>query len=134
MPSRSKYLMIGLVYRWSGSASMFGLGIDGSMLNQNRVIANDVKSCDYCYYIRYTTLIVRWNALAPNSLPCTVRSSRQKSYNQRVGCLLYSMARIFDIWNGSLDKRNVCGLVPYCCQEMSDISVWYQEYLQCYEK
>ena len=40
-----------------------------------------------------------------NSLPCTVRTSRQRSCNQRVSCLLYSMARINDPWNVSLEKR-----------------------------
>ncbi len=32
--------------------------------------------------------------------------------NQRVGYLLCSMAKIYDIWDGSLDKRKVTGLVP----------------------
>ena len=64
----------------------------GSILSPNRVIAKDVKSCTYCCYIRCVTLIVcvGGNALAPNrrnSLPCTVRTSRQRSCNQRVGCL-----------------------------------------------
>ncbi len=31
---------------------------------------------------------IRWNVLAKNSLPCTVRTARQRSYNQRVGCLM----------------------------------------------
>ncbi len=30
----------------------------GSMLGPNRVIAKDVKSCTYCCYVRYATLIV----------------------------------------------------------------------------
>ncbi len=33
-----------------------------------------------------------------NSLPCTVRTSRRRSSNQMVGCLLCSMARIYDFW------------------------------------
>ena len=70
-----------------------GVGeVTGSTLGPNRVRAKDVKSCTYCCYVRCTTLIV-WvggNALAlnrRNSLPCTVRTSRQRSCNQRVGCL-----------------------------------------------
>ncbi len=38
-----------------------------------------------------------------NSLPCTVRTSRPRSCNQRVSWLLCSMARIYDLWEGSLD-------------------------------
>ena len=32
--------------------------------------------------------------------------------NQRVGCLLCSMARIYDLWDGTLDKR--ISLFPCC--------------------
>ena len=49
---------------------------------------------------------VRWPQNRRNSLPCTVRISRQISCNQRFGC---SMARIYDFWDGSLDQCNVCG-------------------------
>ncbi len=48
------------------------------------------------------------NTLAPkkyNLLPCTVRTSRQWSCNQRVGCRLCSMARIYDLWDGSCPCR-----------------------------
>ncbi len=38
----------------------------------------------------------------------------QRSYNQRVGCLLCSMARMYDLWDGSLEKRKVRSLVPCC--------------------
>ena len=51
------------------------------------------------------------NALAlnrRNSLPCTVSSFRQRSYNQSVDCLLCSMARIYDLLEGSLDQSMVC--------------------------
>ncbi len=62
------------------------------MLGLNRVRTKDVKSCVYCYYLRCATLIVRVgrNTLAPNrrnSVLCTVRTFRQRSCNQRVGCL-----------------------------------------------
>ncbi len=51
------------------SALMFGLGLDGSMLNPNCVLAKDDKSCTYCWYVIYATLIVQigGNALAPKS-------------------------------------------------------------------
>ena len=39
-----------------GSASMLVLGFKDS--TQNRVIAKDVKSCNYCCYVRCATLIV----------------------------------------------------------------------------
>ena len=50
-----------------------------------------------------------------NSLLCIVRTSRQKSCNQRVGCLPCSMARISDLLDVSLDKRKVrcCGQDVY---------------------
>ncbi len=78
--------------------------------------------CTYCCYFRSDTLIVRimGNALAPNrcnSLSCIVRTSRQRSCYQRVGCLLCSMARINDIWDWSLDKRKVRSLIPHCGQD-----------------
>ena len=56
----------------------------------------------------------RRDALAPNrrnSLPCTVRTFRQKSCIQSIGCLLCIMAMIYDLWDRSLDKRKVRGLV-----------------------
>ena len=56
------------------------------------------------------------NALAPNrsnSLPCPVWTSRQRSCNQTVGCLLCSMAKIYDLWYRSFDKHKVCGLFPF---------------------
>ena len=68
----------------------------GSMLGQNCVIAKYVKSCNFCCYGICATLIVRvgGNVFAPNrrnSLPCTVRTSRQWSCNQKVGCLLWDV-------------------------------------------
>ncbi len=47
-------------------------------------------------------------AMSPNrrnSLPCTVMTSRQRSSNQRVGCLLCSVVRTY---KGSQDLRQVC--------------------------
>ncbi len=41
----------------------------------------------------------------------TVRTSRQGSCNQRVGCLLCSMA-IYDLQDGSVDQRMVRGPGP----------------------
>ena len=40
---------------------VLGLGLDGSMLDPNCVIAKDVKSCSYCYYVKCALLM---NALA----------------------------------------------------------------------
>ena len=102
---------------------MYGSTLESaSMLGQNHVISYDVKSCTYCYYVRCVLSILRvgGNALAPSirkSLPCTLRTTRQRSFNQRVSCLLGSMARIYNLWDGSLDKRKVGGLVPYCGQD-----------------
>ncbi len=60
-------------------------------------------------YVTCVTLIVqvRGDALATNrcnSLPCKLRTFRQRSFNQRVGCLLCSMARIYDIWDWSVNQ------------------------------
>ncbi len=68
-------------------------------------------SCQMCD-IKSTS---RGNAVAPNrcnSVPCTVRTSRQRSCDRRVGCLLFSMPRIYDLRNGSLDRHKVRCLVP----------------------
>ena len=49
--------------------------------------------------------------LAPNRrnlLPCAVRTSRQRSCNLRVGCLLCSKVKIYE-GNGSQDLRKVLG-------------------------
>ncbi len=81
-----------------------------------RIIAHRANSYLNRTCVRYTgRLWVRCSAVAPNmrnSLPCTVRTSKQRSCNKRVGCLLCSMAMIYDLWYGSLDKRKVRGLVP----------------------
>ncbi len=77
----------------------------GSMLGPNRIIAEDVKSCTCCCYIRCATLIVLvgGNALAPNrrnSVPFTVRTSRQRSCTQRlVVCNNWDLERL-DLLNG----------------------------------
>ncbi len=47
----------------------------------------------------------------------TVMTFRQRSCNQRVSCLLCGMARIPYLWDGSLAKRKVCGLIPCCGQD-----------------
>ena len=46
--------------------------------------------------------------------------SRQRSWNQRVGCLLlyvFSVAKFNDLWEGSLDTGQARGLVPCCGQD-----------------
>ncbi len=96
---------------------MLGIGLDGSMLDSNRVIAKDVKSCTNCCYV--INSMSRGNILAQNihnPLPYTVKTFRQRSCNPRVGCLPCSMARIYDIRDGYLDKRKVRSMV-LCCGE-----------------
>ncbi len=89
-----------------------------SMHNPNRVISKDVKICTCYSYDRYATLIVRLgrNALAPtrrNSLKCTVRFSRQESYNQRVDCLLL----YFVVWPRLMSLVPCCGQDSYQAQD-----------------
>ena len=55
--------------------------------------------------------VSRGKALAPNRrnvLPCTAKTSRQRSCNQRVGCLLFSLVRIYEE-DRSKDMRKVFG-------------------------
>ncbi len=47
-----------------------------------------------------------------NSLSYTGRTSRHRSCSQKVGCLQCSIARIYDLWDRSLEKRNVRGFSP----------------------
>ncbi len=42
---------------------------------------------------------------------------RQGWCNQRVGCMLGIMDRIYNLWDGYLDKCKVFGLVPCCGQD-----------------
>ncbi len=61
----------------------------GSILCQNNVKTKDDKGCTYCCQMLDINI---GDALAQNrrnSLPCTVRTSKQKSCNQKVGCLQY---------------------------------------------
>ena len=67
----------------SESAIMLWLSLDGPMLDPNRVIAKDVKSCTYCCGINSTS---RGNVLDSNrrnSLPCTVKTSRQRALTKK---------------------------------------------------
>ena len=97
-PWLAQFIMLGLVHRCLESAPMLGLGLDVSILNQNCVIARDVKSCIYCCYVRYMLLIVRvWgNALAlnrHNSLSCTVRWLPDKG---RILIYIYALCSLTD--------------------------------------
>ena len=84
----------------------------GSILGPYRVIAKTLKVvpigiCQMCDI----NSISRGIALAPNwcnSLPCTVKTSRQMSSNQRVGCQLCSVVRIYEVY-GSKDMRKASG-------------------------
>ncbi len=51
-----------------------------------------------------------------NSLPFTVGTSKQMSSSPKVGCLLCSIARFYDPWDGSLDKQTLRDLVTSCGQ------------------
>ncbi len=70
----------------------------------------------YCCYVRCASLIVgvsrsRVYALAlnrRNSLPCTVRTSRQWSCNQMVSCLLCSISWIYDLYFINIENFYLC--------------------------
>ncbi len=73
----------------------------------NRVRAKDIKSCTvYNCYVRCTTLILRRYAL-----PCTVRTYRQRSCNQRVDCLLCSVVKIYERYALQLKTLKVLPLL-----------------------
>ena len=81
------------------------------MLGPNRVIDKDGKVVPTAA-CQMRDINSRGNALDPNSrksLPCTVRTSRQRSFNQRVGSLLL-------VWLGSMIFVQ---LVPCCGQDGS---------------
>ncbi len=62
------------------------------ILDPNCVLAKDFKSCAYCCYVRcvrYINSMSRGRCYGQNrlnSLPFTVRTLIQRSYNHRVGC------------------------------------------------
>ena len=73
---------------------MFVVGeIVGFEPGPHHVILVTQKNGTYCFYIWHVTLIIRirrlpWSINRRNSLPCTLRTSRQKSCNKRVGYLV----------------------------------------------
>ncbi len=77
------------------------------MLGPICVIAKDEKVIPTAAMSDARQSTGRGNALAPNRL---------NSCNQWDDGLLCSIARINDLWDRSLDKRKVCGLVP-CCRQ-----------------
>ncbi len=83
-----------------------------SMLIQNPVIAKDVKIWTYFYYVRCPGMnsMSSVNELAPNrwnSVPCTIRTFRQRTCNQRLV--------VFNSWDlEPVDLLN--GLALGCCQ------------------
>ncbi len=70
-----------------------------------------------------------WPPNRHNSLPCTVRTSKQRTVQSK-GWLSAnsSMARIYDLWDGSLDQRKVRGLVP--CWLSSSSTTTTHRYMQ----
>ncbi len=60
------------------------------VLGPIRIIAKDVKSCTFCWYVRCVTVIVRVGGV---HWPQTGAFLYHAYYNQRVCCLLGSMAR-----------------------------------------
>ncbi len=69
------------------------LGLDALSSASIPKTHHSVESCNYCCYVRCATLIIRVGENASainrrNSLPCTVKTSKQRSCNQRVGCVL----------------------------------------------
>ncbi len=114
-----------------GPASRLGLMYgstlgSASMLGPNRVIAKNVKGFTYNCNVTCVTLIVREGEMPwPRAHIITLHSHdlQTKSCNQWVGCLLGSVERINDLWDGFLDTRKVRGLVPCCGQDSYRVQV-----------
>ncbi len=92
-------------------------GLDARSSAQNCRIAEDVKCYTYCCYIRCATLIVRvggmpWPQTGATHLHVQQGLSEKGRAIKGIGCLLCSMARICDLWNGSLDQRKMFGSGP----------------------
>ncbi len=77
----------------------------GSMLGPNRVIAKDVKSVP-------TATIADAQQNSTSSGECL--GPKQGQFI----CLICNMAKMNDLWDGSLVKRKVHGLVPCCGQNV----------------
>ncbi len=71
------------------------------------------------FYCMVKIIVLNTSLLAYRS---TVRTQRQRSCNQRVGCLLFSMTLIYDLWDGSETSARFLGLVPCYGQESGWLS------------
>ncbi len=92
----------------------------GSIISQNRGIAKDIKKfyllllhqlCD----IKIIITVIALAQKSHNKLPCTVRTFRQRSYNQRVICLQ---------WLGSVAISRGKWFGPQVCYKLSP-EVWW---------
>ncbi len=101
------------------SALKLKLGMDAHArvrrLDSSCVIAEDIKICTYCCYVRCAILTVRVGEIPlpqnrRNLLPCIVRTSLQRSCNQRVGCLLLYIVE----WLKSMLYGNGLWTSPRC--------------------
>ncbi len=57
---------------------------------------------------------------------CTDRTSRQRSYNERVDCLLCNKAMIYDLWDGSFDQCKVLWLGWLSCSSTATLHRYIQ--------
>ncbi len=104
-------------------------------LRPNRVLAYDIKSCTYYCNIRSCTTLKstsRGECHGPKQVQL-ITTQCLTSSTQRVGCLLWSMDRIYDIWDGSLDQAQGTwvGLVPCCAQDSYRAQVTQQPIDTC---
>ncbi len=113
---------IGTGRKWVRARPFIQCLRSASMLGPNRVIAKDVKSCTYCRYVKCTTLIVRvwgmpWTQTGATNYHEQLGLPNKSRPIKGFGCLLFSMAKIYDLLNQSLDKHKVRGLVLCCGQD-----------------
>ena len=63
---------------------MLGLGLDCSMLDPNRVIAKNVKSCTYCYYVVLLGSMIYGGSLDKRKVRGLVTCCGQDCYQAQV--------------------------------------------------
>ncbi len=115
-------------------------GMMSSMLVRNCAIAKAVKNL-------YLLQLCQRRNLAPNScnsVPCTIRTSRQRSYNQRVGCLQWLGSRAFGpakqsgsrlllstvLWGNNRIGIAGCSYAACCAVAVAAFNLFYKDLAQ----
>ncbi len=85
------------------------------MLGPNRVKANSIKSCIFCFYVRCTILIVR-----KGGMPQPQTQSRLPVKDRAIKGLIFCYVQYSFVMGHWTSAKCVC-LVPYCGQDDSQV-------------